>query len=84
MTDTEREALKAEARFARRRQIMQPRKPISLTRFGLFVAGLFAGALFTTLVAFVMSVSGTVAGVALAVGTGMILAVIGTNMGDHE
>jgi hypothetical protein len=84
MTDTEREALQAEARHARRRQIMQPRKPIHLTRFGWFIAGLWAGVIIAALIAFVMRTSGTFAGVALALGTGIIIAVIGINKGNDE
>jgi hypothetical protein len=84
MTDTEREALKAEARHAKRRQIMQPRKPIRLTKFGLFIAGLLWGAVITLLIAFVVNVSGIFAGVAVALGTALILTVIGVEMGAGE
>jgi hypothetical protein len=81
MTDTEREALQAEARHARRRQILQPRKPIHPTKFGMFIAGLIAGALLAGLIAFVTSVIGPGAGGAVAIGTAITLAVIGVQLG---
>jgi hypothetical protein len=70
----------AKARFAKREAIMAPRKPIHLTRFGWLMAGFCAGALFAGLVGFVMDVSGTLSGLAVIVGTGITLAIIGVNI----
>lgn len=77
-------AMKAEARFAKRVQIMQPRKPIRLSRYGLFIAGLIAGFHITLLTVFVMAVSGTIAGIMLVIGIALILGVIGANMGADK
>jgi hypothetical protein len=84
MTDTEREALKAEARHAKRRQIMQPLPKLRPTLFGMFIAGILAGALVTLLIAFVSNVSGTGASIALALGIAVTLGVIGVQLGDDE
>ena len=69
----------AKARLIKREEILNPR-PIHLSRYGLFIAGLTAGALLTLLVAFVMTVSGTLAGVMLAIGTALVLGIIGANI----
>lgn len=73
-------AMKAEARFAKREQIMQPRKPIRLSRYGLFIAGLTAGAMFALLIAFVIKTTGPISGIMLVIGIAMILGVIGANI----
>jgi hypothetical protein len=74
----------AQARLAKREAIMQPYKPLRPTKFGMFVAGLCAGAIIAGLTAFVMSISGVFAGVALAIGTAIILAVAGVQLGADE
>jgi hypothetical protein len=78
MSDKDYEA--AQARLAKRKQIMAPRKPIHLSRYGLFIAGLTAGALLSLLVAFVMRTTGTLSGIMLAIGTALVLGVIGANI----
>jgi hypothetical protein len=84
MTDTEREALKAEARLAKRWQIMQPSKPIHLTMYGMFIVGLCAGAIFTGLVNYVVDVSGLLAGLAVIIATMVTLGVAGVQLGADK
>jgi hypothetical protein len=82
MSDEDYEA--AQARLAKRKAIMQPRKPIHPTKFGVFVAGLWIGAAITGLVAYVIHVSGPLSGIAVILGTALIIGVIGVNMGRNE
>jgi uncharacterized oligopeptide transporter (OPT) family protein len=84
MSDKEYEELKAKHRHAKREQILQPRKPLRPTKFGMFVAGICVGAILAYLTAFVISVSGPGAGIAVAIGTAIMLAVAGVQMGADE
>jgi hypothetical protein len=78
------EEMKARARHAKREQILQPRKPLRLTKFGMFIAGIWAGAAILAIIAFVTQVSGPLAGVAVLIGTATMLAVIGVLLGTDE
>jgi hypothetical protein len=76
--------VKAEIRHAKRKHIMEPQPKLRLSKYGLFIAGLTAGAAFTGLIAFVIRTTGPGAGLALVIGTAITLGVIGVQMGDDE
>jgi hypothetical protein len=76
--------MKAQARLDKRDRIMAPRQPIRLSKYGMFIIGLIAGALIATLIAFVISVTGLANGIAVTLGVAMTLGVIGTSLGTDE
>jgi hypothetical protein len=82
MSDTEYEA--AQARLAKRKAILQPRKPIRLSKYGMFIAGICAGAILAFIINFAATITGPFAAISAAVSTGCILAVIGTSLGADE
>jgi predicted lipid-binding transport protein (Tim44 family) len=82
MTVGEYEALQARDTHVPLRKPKQP--PLHLSRFGVFMVGLIAGALVALLTAFVAITSGAVAGLLLVLGTVMILATIGLSLGASE
>lgn len=78
------QAQQAAHRLEKRRQIMQKRPPLRPTLYGIFILGLAVGALITTLIAFVMRVSGVTNGITLIVGIALALGAIGAHLGDKE
>jgi hypothetical protein len=77
-------AIQADARFEKRRRILNPPRPLRPTRFGLFIIGLITGALIAMLIAFVMSVTGVVNGIILILGIALLLGTIGVSMGADK
>jgi hypothetical protein len=82
MTDKEYKA--AQARLAKRDAALRSRNPLRPTRYGLFIIGIFVGALLGMLLIYVIRTSGPIAGIMLAFGITMIFGVIGSHLGADK